>query len=57
MSWDIPNSGIKEEGGNMMQMMGKGSSKPTYTLTAQLAKDAHSPYEAPGLLMLSKLES
>lgn len=45
-AWEIPNSGIKEEGQqNMMQaMMGKGGSKPTYTFTAQLAKDVTSPY-------------
>lgn len=56
-SWDIPNSGIKEEGHNMMQaMMGKGNSKPNYSFMAQLAKDMTSPYEAPGLLMMGKAD-
>lgn len=56
-SWEIPNSGIKEEGNNMMQaMMGRGSSKPTYTFTAQLAKDVTSPFEAPGMLMMGKVD-
>ena len=57
-SWEIPNSGIKEEGNSMMQaMMGKRSSKPTYSFTAQLAKDITSPFEAPGLLMMGKFDS
>jgi hypothetical protein len=56
-SWEIPNSGIKEEGNSMMQaMMGKGSSKPTYSFMAQLAQDISNPYEAPGLLMMGKAD-
>lgn len=56
-TWEIPNSGIKEEGQNPMQaMMGKGSSKPNYSFMAQLAKDITNPYEAPGLLMMGKAD-
>ena len=36
--------------------MGKGSSKPTYSFMAQLAKDITNPYEAPGLLMMGKAD-
>jgi len=57
-TWEIPNSGIKEEGGNMMQMMmGKGQAKPTYTFMTQVAKDVTSPMEAPGLMMMGKVDS
>ena len=40
----------------MQAMMGKGSSKPTYSFMAQLAKDISNPYEAPGLLMMGKAD-
>lgn len=40
----------------MQAMMGRGTSKPTYTFTAQLARDITSPYEAPGLLMMAKAD-
>lgn len=59
-SWEIPNSGIKEEGGNpMMQAMmgGRGSPKPTYTFTAQFVRDLTSPYDPPGMLMMGKVDS
>ena len=56
-TWDIPNSGVKEEGHNMMQaMMGKGPSKPNYSFMAQLAPDITSPIQAPGLLMMGKFD-
>jgi len=57
-TWEIPNSGIKEDNGNMMQamMMGKGPAKPTYSFMAQLAKEVTNPYEAPGLLMMGKAD-
>ena len=41
----------------MAAMMGRGSSKPTYTMTAQLAKDVISPYDPPGLLLVSKFDN
>lgn len=41
----------------MAAMMGRGSSKPTYTMTAQLAKDVVSPYDPPGLLLVSKFDN
>lgn len=38
-TWEIPNSGIKEDNNNLMQvMMGKGPAKPTYSFMAQLAR-------------------
>lgn len=57
-SWEIPNSGIKEEGQNPMQMMmgGRGS-KPTYTFMTQVAKDVTSPMEPPGLMLMGKMDS
>lgn len=58
-SWEIPNSGIKEEGGNMMQqmMMGKGQAKPTYSFMTQVARDVTSPAEPPGLMLMGKVDS
>lgn len=57
-SWEIPNSGIKEEGQNMMQMMmGRGQAKPNYTFMTQVSRDVTNPMEAPGLLMMGKMDS
>ena len=57
-SWEIPNSGIKEEGQNMMQMMmGRGTSKPTYTFMSQVVQGITSPMEAPGLMLMGKVDS
>lgn len=57
-SWEIPNSGIKEEGQNMMQMMmGRGPAKPNYTFMTQVVRDVTSPIEPPGLLLVGKMDS
>ena len=57
-SWEIPNSGLKEEGPNMMQMMmGRGTSKPTYTFMSQVVQGVTNPNEAPGLMLMGKVDS
>jgi hypothetical protein len=57
-SWEIPNSGIKEEGNNMMQMMmGRGGSKPNFTFMTQVAQGVSSPVEQPGTVLVAKADS
>jgi len=41
----------------MQMMMGKGQAKPTYTFMTQVAKDVTSPMEAPGIMMMGKVDS
>lgn len=41
----------------MQMMMGGKGSKPTYTFMTQVAKDVTSPMEAPGLMLMGKMDS
>jgi hypothetical protein len=41
----------------MQMMMGRGSSKPTYSFMTQVVRDVTSPAEPPGLMLMGKVDS
>ena len=40
----------------MQMMMGRGGSKPNYTFMTQVVRDVTSPMEAPGLILMGKMD-